>query len=502
MKQLARSALSPLSPLPITLVAAACGGFDRDAATMPAQDQAPPRSAGNVGLGIAPDRPQAELDALRARGREALADLLATYDAATDPAKRAALAATIDKVAGQRYATVSRLYWYTDLDAARAESRGTGKPILSLRMLGRLDEDLSCANSRFFRTVLYPDPSVAAMLRDKFVLHWSSERAVPRVTIDFGDGRALERTVTGNSIHYVLDSDGRPVDALPGMYAPSVFRAELDRSLELYRELAGTADPAVRARKVAAYHAVRIEETSAQWSSLGGAIYLDTGRTQVLRGAALTSALAKAQRATMSKAMVEAPELARIDIGPDPGALLPDIDTWTMIGMAVYGFGVDEDGKAGKSGKAGKGNAAAAEVADQYYVGGQVVAARRKPAARAARPELGVLSPAARLLVAEVMRLDSAARTSEVIAELERSVIADTAINQMQIRGEIHGWMARTTAPRPDGRTAVAGALPTFDQLDRYVYDELFETPADDPWLGLLPRDVYTGLPGDGVVTR
>jgi hypothetical protein len=489
MKQLARPALSSLSPLPITLVAAACGGFDRDAATLPAQDQGPPRSAGNVGLGIAPDRPQPEIDALRARGREALADLLATYDAATDPAKRAALAATIDKVAGQRYATVSRLYWYTDLDAARAESRGTGKPILSLRMLGRLDEDLSCANSRFFRTVLYPDPSVAAVLRDKFVLHWSSERAVPRVTIDFGDGRALERTVTGNSIHYVLDSDGRPVDALPGMYAPSVFRAELGRSLELYRELADVADPAARARKVAAYHAGRMEETAAQWSSLGGAIYLDTGRTQVLRGAALTSALAKAQRATMSKARVEAPELARIDIGADPGALLPDVDTWTMIGMAVYGFGAPEGGNTGKTGKA-----AAAEqpppVVDQPYFGGMMVSARRRPEARPARPELGVLSPTARVLVADVMHLDSAARTSEVIAELERSVIADTAINQLQIRSDIHGWMTRTTA------------LPTFDQLDRYVYDELFETPADDPWLGLLPRDVYTGLPGDGVVTR
>ncbi len=54
--------------------------------------------------------------------------------------------------------------------------------------MGRLDEDLSCANSRFFRTTLYPDAAVADLLRDKFVLHWSSERDVPRVTVDFGDG--------------------------------------------------------------------------------------------------------------------------------------------------------------------------------------------------------------------------------------------------------------------------------------------------------------------------
>ena len=185
---------------------AACGGLDH-ATTLPATS-APPRSAGNVGMGIAADRDAAAIAVLRARGQAAVDELLATYDTMADGKARSALAATIDQVAGQRYATMSRLYWYTDLDAARAEAKATGKPILSLRMLGRLDEDLSCANSRFFRTILYPDPAISKLLRDKFILHWSSERAVPRVTIDFGDGRTIERTVTGNSIHYVLDASG------------------------------------------------------------------------------------------------------------------------------------------------------------------------------------------------------------------------------------------------------------------------------------------------------
>jgi hypothetical protein len=47
------------------------------------------------------------------------------------------------------------------------------------------------------------------------------------VTIDFGDGRKLEQTLTGNSIHYVLDSDGRPIDAIPGLYSPQVFLENL-----------------------------------------------------------------------------------------------------------------------------------------------------------------------------------------------------------------------------------------------------------------------------------
>jgi hypothetical protein len=134
--------------------------------------------------------------------------------------------AALDALCAQRDAHTSLLYWHTDLDAARAEARRARKPILSLRLLGRLDEELSCANSRFFRATLYPDPVVNALLRDRFVLHWRSVRPVPVVTIDFGDGRRLVRTLTGNSVHLVLDADGRPRDAIPGLYsAPGFARA-------------------------------------------------------------------------------------------------------------------------------------------------------------------------------------------------------------------------------------------------------------------------------------
>src|SRR5207302_894835 len=112
----------------------------------------------------------------------------------------------------------SRLYWYTDLDQAQAAAKASGKPILTLRLLGRLNEEFSCANSRFFRTVLYANAEVSQRLREHFILHWESVRPVPKVSIDFGDGRKLERTITGNSIHYILDCDGHIIDALPGLY--------------------------------------------------------------------------------------------------------------------------------------------------------------------------------------------------------------------------------------------------------------------------------------------
>ena len=71
------------------------------------------------------------------------------------------LRATLDAICQQKDCDASRLYWYKDLAAAKAASKESGKPILSLRLLGNLNDELSCANSRFFRTALYPNAGVS-----------------------------------------------------------------------------------------------------------------------------------------------------------------------------------------------------------------------------------------------------------------------------------------------------------------------------------------------------
>ena len=153
------------------------------------------------------------------------------------------IGAALDRVGGQYDNYASGLYWYTDLEQAKAAARASGRPILSLRLLGRLDEDLSCANSRFFRTTLYPSTEINQLLKDRFVLHWESVRPAPKVTIDFGNGRKLVRTITGNSIHYVLDADGKIVDALPGLYSAQVFISELKRSADAVQEARSSSSP-------------------------------------------------------------------------------------------------------------------------------------------------------------------------------------------------------------------------------------------------------------------
>jgi hypothetical protein len=170
----------------------------------------------------------------------------------------------IDQVGSQRYCSRSRLYWHTDLEKAREAAAVSGKPILSLRMLGNLNEEFSCANSRFFRTTLYANDEISRLLRENFVLHWKSVRPVPKVTIDFGDGRKLERTLTGNSIHYILTPQGDVVEALPGLYGPKAFLQKVSEGLSLAKRVAAM-QPAERQQVLADHHAEQFSELAQAW---------------------------------------------------------------------------------------------------------------------------------------------------------------------------------------------------------------------------------------------
>ncbi len=438
-------------------------------------------SAGDVDGTAVAHMGAAEIAALRAEGPAALERLLLAYDRMHAESVRDQMAATIDKVAGQRYATVSRLYWYEDLEAAKAVAKATGKPILSLRMLGRLDEDLSCANSRFFRTTLYPDAAVSTLLRERFVLHWSSERNAPRVTVDFGDGRKLESTVTGNSAHYVLDGDGRPIDVLPGLYAPQVFIRELTTAATLHASIRGKTG-SERDQALIAHHQAAMEALNQRWASLP-AIPVIEGSRMLLTGATVTRAAALAQRATMSKAYVEVPMLKTVDVGADPGALPADLELWAEIGQRLLEVGAPPE-------------AAAAEAALANRWGLEARAVKPKPGkaapAAAARP---ILDDRARALVDSMLavpaggsRLDDAARAA-VIAQLEQTIVADTALNEVRLRPLIRGYLV----------SALMGGDASFATVNSWIYTNAFHAPSTDVWMGLLPRDTFTGLPGGAV---
>lgn len=70
---------------------------------------------------------------------------------------------------------------------------------------------------------------MANYINEKFEPVWVSVREVPTVTIDFGKGKKIKRTLHGNVASYVLTADGTIVDILPGLYDPVNYNAQLDQ---------------------------------------------------------------------------------------------------------------------------------------------------------------------------------------------------------------------------------------------------------------------------------
>ena len=305
------------APAP-TLATFATEAVDEDTAIASAAIEAL-RAAGPAGLAALLEAHAAEVTTLREA--PLVADRAALDALREDPAL-ARLRVAIDRVAAQRDAFASGLYWYTDLAEAQIESARTNRPILSLRLLGRLDEEASCANSRFFRWLLYPNPAVREALAG-YVLHWSSERPAPHITIDMGDGRTIERTITGNSIHYVLDASGNVIDAIAGLHTAGDFIVRLQAAHAL-AERCGTrlADRAC----VASAHIGLSEQTRSAWQAMEGRPGIPSWEELLTRDAPVVDApsMELAMPITASKMFIEAPMVRMMGATPPPPAIVWD----------------------------------------------------------------------------------------------------------------------------------------------------------------------------------
>ena len=77
--------------------------------------------------------------------------------------------------------------------------------------------------------MLFSDDHVAALINNRFEAAWESVRPVPLVTINFGNGHVLTRTLNGNIATYVCTADGKMLDVLPGVYEPTTYLDRLDQ---------------------------------------------------------------------------------------------------------------------------------------------------------------------------------------------------------------------------------------------------------------------------------
>ncbi len=348
----------------------------------------------------------------------------------------------LDKLCQQRDCYASKLYWYTDIEQAKAAAKASNKPILSLRLLGNLDQDLSCANSRFFRVALYPNAEISQFLRDRYILHWQSVRPVPKVTVDFGDGRKLERTLTGNSIHYILDSSGVPVDAIPGLYGPQAFLRQLVASEKAVKEYTKS-QGAARESFLRDYHRQNLASTQRQWR----ADLAKLGIKNPPRLVELSSNSNEAPSApvagtiAVTKMAVESPLLQNINPATRNQTALQEITdsaTWQRIAQ-LYTANAKLDNNS---------------IA--------LIRSKRFPGSKA----------------------DNLQR---VVGNFEAAMALDTVRNQYTLHSQIHQWFMQENTTN------------NVNALNEKVYSELFLTPSSDPWLGLMSSESYSAIDNDGI---
>ena len=385
------------------------------------------------------------LEELRAQGPAGLQSLMTEYareinhhianPTAAPDAQWQRISAALDAVAQQKNSYITGLYWYTDLESAKKASAASGKPILSLRLLGKLTDEFSCANSRFFRTVLYPNAEVNAALRDRFVLHWQSVRPVPTITIDFGDGRKLERTLTGNSIHYILDSQARTIDALPGLYGPKAFLRGLTTAETFFKSLAGKTDEQ-RNFILSLYYSQQHNKIAAAW----------TVDTQKIGG--------------------KAPEGFRVIAGNNGDALL--------ISPLAITKAITEA------------NILRAMVAAGEELGKITDEAAWKKIAELHSSD-AVLDDRSISLIKHQNPNISERELAQLVQKFQDLIALDTVRNEYLMHSKLYTWIVKDPV-RDD-----------VDKLNEQVYAKLFLTPNSDPWLGLFSADVYTALDNGGV---
>ncbi|MBD2567896.1 hypothetical protein [Anabaena lutea] len=386
-----------------------------------------------------------EVTRLRQQGATGLQTFLKSHNNELTSKPSPQIKTALDILCQQRDCYASKLYWYTDLEQAKAAAKTSSKPILSLRLLGRLDTDLSCANSRFFRVALYPNAEISQVLRENFILHWQTVRPVPKVTIDFGDGRKLERTITGNSIHYILDSSGRPIDAIPGLYGPKAFLKQLKEA-----EIIATELGKIRGTKyenlLQQYHLRQLDKIQNQWrsdlSQLG--IQSPPQLGQLTNNSTLSPSASVAGSLAVSKSVVERPIINAIqpdtlDNKSNPLEII-DQATWNRLAQ-IYQSDAKLDGNS---------------IA--------LIQAKKLP------------------------NTTSKNNLSRVISNFETVMALDTVRNEYMLHRQIHQWFSQRNETLD------------LNKLNEKVYAELFLTPSSDPWLGLANNDTYSAIDNGGII--
>jgi hypothetical protein len=147
----------------------------------------------------------------------------ATNDREADGQTNGRLRTARDRI-GAQLDDVSGLYWYTDLELAR---RRRGAPAgRSCRCACSADWTRTCRapTAAFFRVALYANVDVSRLLRQAFVLHWGVGAAGAAHDDRLRRRAQARRTITGNSLHWILIPTGTSWTCCPVSTGPARSR--------------------------------------------------------------------------------------------------------------------------------------------------------------------------------------------------------------------------------------------------------------------------------------
>jgi hypothetical protein len=276
--------------------------------------------------------------------------------------------------------------------------------------------------------VLFSSSEVSKFINDNFEPAWESVRPAPLVTIDFGNGHVVRRTLQGNVATYVCSPDGTVYDVLPGIYAPDVYRKQLDAIKKLadsLRPRSGAKPPETDAEK-------RRAET-----------------TLVNRLRAYHT-----QQATL------------LQTAPPP---TPQMQAVAQIGGGFKGGGGFGGGIAGFGGNIGGGGFQAVGFGGLQFGGGGVVGSGVSGTGGTVQSG-GIEGPLERVIAGQP-QLPADAVPSGPLAKRPELAL-DSQVNERIRRKAVHDRLARAGLVRPD-------------DIKKWLYKDVLHADLDDPTLGI-----------------
>jgi hypothetical protein len=274
--------------------------------------------------------------------------------------------------------------------------------------------------------VLFSSTEVADYINENFEPTWESLRPAPLVTIDFGNGHTIKRTLQGNIATYVCDAEATVYDVLPGIYVPSDYVRELVALRELAKALHIQGGLRVtQAERLRAYHA---------------------------RAAA-----------RLTKANVQPQMRAVAQTGG--GGKFGGGGGGSFNGGAVAGGGALGFGGGGFGGGFGGGGFGGGGFGGGTNFGGGAVPS--------GNPFTGIEGPVVGALLGQTSPATGVAQPTTPLAAWPVLAL-DSRVNEVIRRRTIHERLARSGPVRPD-------------DVKKWLFKEVLHADLDDPLLGLGP---------------